>query len=76
MDHAHGLYFVVATDDKTGLVAEWKSERDRPQANSRKVTFEKTKGFEKYTVRIEFKMATQVSGFIKALERTKVKAKN
>jgi hypothetical protein len=75
MDHAHGVYFVIATDDKTGIIAEWKSERGRPQADSRKVAFEKTTGLEKCTVRIEFKVATQVSDFIKALERTKVRDK-
>ena len=75
MDYTHGLYFVIATDDKTGLVVEWKSERDRPQANLRKVAFDNNKALGKCTVMIEFKMAAQVADFIKALERVKIKAK-
>ena len=76
MNYAPGLYFVIAIDDETGLVVEWKSEHDRPQANLRKVEFDNNKALGKCTVRIEFKMATQVSDFIKALERMKVKDKN
>ena len=44
--YSNGLYFVIAMDDNTGLVVEWKSERDRPQANLKKVAFESTKGLE------------------------------
>jgi hypothetical protein len=72
--YSNGLYFVIAMDDNTGLVVEWKSERDRPQANLKKVAFESTKGLETCTVRIEFKMAAQVPDFTKALERMKSKA--
>lgn len=52
-----GSYFVIATDDNTGLVVDYASDPDSRKADLKKVEFEDTRGFETCTITIEFKMA-------------------
>jgi hypothetical protein len=70
-----GLYFVIATDENSTRLVQWKSETERQQANLRKIEWKSAEGCETWRINIEFKMAAQVPAFIKALERLKSKAK-